>query len=451
MKVVILGAGQVGGSLSANLSSNGYDVTVIDSNDEKLSDLDSRLDLRTVSGHASHPITLKRAGCDSDTILLALTNNDEVNIVSCQIAKETFSVKKTICRLSDSSYLDSFESFKDSIDIPISPEKDITEHLSQLIRHPGTNQIETFADGKVKLIAVKASKKGKLVGKELKNINDDMPDVETHVPVIYRKNKPIKPSGSTIIKENDELYFITSAENIDSVVNEVQEDHSQHSRIFIVGGGKIGFNLAKDLESNFNVKLVERDKARCKFLSEELERSIVLHGSGSDEELLSSENIDQTDVFCALTNDDEANIMSSFLAKKLGAKKTMILVNNISYMDIIPKRFIDNVVAPYRLTISLVMQDLREADFAQDVLLKMHSGAEAIEGVVHSNPFTSDFIGKPVVDLPIPEEASIGAIVRDEKILMPSNDLMLNIDDHLIVFFTDKQAIPEIENYFREV
>ena len=292
MKVVILGAGQVGGSLSANLSSNGYDVTVIDSNDEKLSDLDSRLDLRTVSGHASHPITLKRAGCDSDTILLALTNNDEVNIVSCQIAKETFSVKKTICRLSDSSYLDSFESFKDSIDIPISPEKDITEHLSQLIRHPGTNQIETFADGKVKLIAVKASKKGKLVGKELKNINDDMPDVETHVPVIYRKNKPIKPSGSTIIKENDELYFITSAENIDSVVNEVQEDHSQHSRIFIVGGGKIGFNLAKDLESDFNVKLVERDKARCKFLSEELERSIVLHGSGSDEELLSSENID---------------------------------------------------------------------------------------------------------------------------------------------------------------
>ena len=153
---------------------------------------------------------------------------------------------------------------------------------------------------------------------------------------------------------------------------------------------------------DFNVKLVERDKARCKFLSEELERSIVLHGSGSDEELLSSENIDQTDVFCALTNDDEANIMSSFLAKKLGAKKTMILVNNMSYMDIIPKRFIDNVVAPYRLTISLVMQDLREADFAQDVLLKMHSGAEAVEGVVHSNPFTSDFIGKPVVDLPIP-------------------------------------------------
>ena len=270
------------------------------------------------------------------------------------------------------------------------------------------------------------------------------------MPVIYRKNRPIKPSGSTIIKENDELYFVTSAENIDSVVNEVQEDHSQHSRIFIVGGGKIGFNLAKDLESDFNVKLVERDKTRCKFLSEELERSIVLNGSGSDEELLSSENIDQTDVFCALTNDDEANIMSSFLAKKLGAKKTMILVNNISYMDIIPKRFIDNVIAPYRLTISLVMQDLREADFAQDVLLKMHSGAEAVEGIVHSNPFTSDFIGKPVVDLPIPEEASIGAIVRDEKILMPSNDLVLSIDDHLIVFFTDKRAIPEIENYFRE-
>jgi len=449
MKVVILGAGQVGGSLSANLSSNGYDVTVIDSNDEKLSDLDSRLDLRTVSGHASHPITLKRAGCDSDTILLALTNNDEVNIVSCQIAKETFSVKKTICRLSDSSYLDSFESFKDSIDIPISPEKDITEHLSQLIRHPGTNQIETFADGKVKLIAVKASKKGKLVGKELKNINDDMPDVETHVPVIYRKNKPIKPSGSTIIKENDELYFITSAENIDSVVNEVQEDHSQHSRIFIVGGGKIGFNLAKDLESDFNVKLVERDKARCKFLSEELERSIVLHGSGSDEELLSSENIDQTDVFCALTNDDEANIMSSFLAKKLGAKKTMILVNNISYMDIIPKRFIDNVVAPYRLTISLVMQDLREADFAQDVLLKMDTGAEAIEGVVHANEFTSNLFGKSVKEIPLPEGASIGAVVRHGDLIMPDSNVELCLNDHLIIFLANKDMVSEVEILFK--
>ena len=207
----------------------------------------------------------------------------------------------------------------------------------------------------------------------------------------------------------------------------------------------------QQLENKFNVKVVERDKGRCKFLSEELNKAIVLHGSGSDENLLISENISQTDVFCSLTNDDEANIMSAFLAKKLGAKKTMILVNNISYMDIIPKRFIDNVIAPYRLTISLVMQDLREGDFAQEVILKMHTGAEAIEGVIHPNSSTAEFIGSPINSLPLPDEATLGAVVRSEEVLMPSDDLKLQIEDHLIVFLTNKSAVSEVEKYFKEV
>ena len=412
MKILILGAGQVGGSLATNLSSDGYEVTVVDEDSDKLADLDDSVDLRTVLGHASHPLTLRKAGCDKDTVLLSLTNNDEVNLIASKIAKSSFNAKKTICRLSDSSYITEKKLIDDFVDIPISPENDITEHLFQLITHPGTNQIEDFADGKVKLVAVK---------------------------------------GSTIIKENDEIFFITAAENIDEVVNEVQEKSERFSRVFIIGGGKIGFNLAKQLENKFNVKVVERDKGRCKFLSEELNKAIVLHGSGSDESLLISENISQTDVFCSLTNDDEANIMSAFLAKKLGAKKTMILVNNISYMDIIPKRFIDNVIAPYRLTISLVMQDLREGDFAQEVILKMHTGAEAIEGVIHPNSSTAEFIGFPINSLPLPDEATLGAVVRSEEVLMPSDDLKLQIEDHLIVFLTNKSAVSEVEKYFKEV
>lgn len=451
MKILILGAGQVGGSLATNLSSDGYEVTVVDEDSDKLANLDDSVDLRTVLGHASHPLTLRKAGCDKDTVLLSLTNNDEVNLIASKIAKSSFNAKKTICRLNDSSYITEKNLIDDFVDIPISPENDITEHLFQLITHPGTNQIEDFADGKVKLVSVKAQKNGNLVGQELKVIRQDMPGIDTFVPIIYRKGKPIKAKGSTIIKENDEIYFITAAENIDEVVNEVQEKSERFSRVFIIGGGKIGFNLAKQLEKKFNVKVVERDKSRCKFLSEELNKAIVLHGSGSDESLLISENISQTDVFCSLTNDDEANIMSAFLAKKLGAKKTMILVNNISYMDIIPKRFIDNVIAPYRLTISLVMQDLREGDFAQEVILKMHTGAEAIEGVIHPNSSTAEFIGSPINSLPLPDEATLGAVVRSEEVLMPSDDLKLQIEDHLIVFLTNKSAVSEVEKYFKEV
>ena len=449
MKIVILGAGRIGGSLARNLSNSNYEVCIVDEDKNKLSDLEDKLDIMTVEGHASHLNTLKKSGLDNETTLLAVTSNDEVNIVACQLAKKVFKVKKTICRFRDDVYFDQLGVFGEGvIDIPISPEDEITSHLKELIDHPGSNQIESFANGKVKLVSVKAKKKGKLVGRELKGIKEDMPNIDAFVPTIYRKGNPFIPSGDTIIKENDEIYFISSESNIGAIVDEFRDHEEQYSRIMIAGGGKVGFSLAKDLEKDYNVKLIDSNPERCMKLSKELDKTIVLSGSATDESLLKSENISNIDIFCALTDDDETNVMSSLLAKKMGAKKTMIILNNPSYLGLVPG-FIDIYIAPYRLTVSSVLQDLRDSDVAQDVILKVNLGAEAIEGIVHANEFTSPLFGKPIKDVPLPEGCVIAAIIRHGELIMPSSSVDLTLNDHLIIFLSDKNKINEVEVLFK--
>ncbi len=313
---------------------------------------------------------------------------------------------------------------------------------------PGTEQIEKFADGKVNLVSVKAKKKGKLVGRELKGIKDDMPDTNAFVASIYRKGKPFIPSGETIIKEGDEVYFVSSVSNIDLIVNEFRDKIDVYSRVMIIGGGKIGYSLAKELENDYKIKLVDSNKQKCKELSKKLDKTIVLSGSATDEDLLKSENISNIDIFCALTDDDETNLMSSLIAKKMGAKKTMIILNNPSYLGLVPG-FIDIYIAPYRLTVSSVLQDLRESDVTQDVLLKMDTGAEAIEGVVHANEFTSNLFGKSVKEIPLPEGASIGAVVRHGDLIMPDSNVELCLNDHLIIFLANKDMVSEVEILFK--
>ena len=449
MKIVILGAGRIGGSLARNLSNSNYEVCIVDEDKNKLSDLEDKLDIMTVEGHASHLNTLKKSGLDNETTLLAVTSNDEVNIVACQLAKKVFKVKKTICRFRDDVYFDQLSVFGEGvIDIPISPEDEITSHLKELIDHPGSNQIESFANGKVKLVSVKAKKKGKLVGRELKGIKEDMPNIDAFVPAIYRKGNPFIPSGETIIKENDEIYFISTESNIGAIVDEFRDHEEQYSRIMIAGGGKVGFSLAKDLEKDYNVKLIDSNPERCMKLSKELDKTIVLSGSATDESLLKSENISNIDIFCALTDDDETNVMSSLLAKKMGAKKTMIILNNPSYLGLVPG-FIDIYIAPYRLTVSSVLQDLRDSDVAQDVILKVNLGAEAIEGIVHANEFTSPLFGRPIKDVPLPEGCVIAAIIRHGELIMPSSSVDLTLNDHLIIFLSDKNKINEVEILFK--
>ena len=449
MKILILGAGRVGSSLASTLSKQQYEVSVVDLNKDKLQRLQEDFDLATEVGHGSYPSTMKKAGADEETILLAVTNSDECNITSCQIAKSKFNVKKTICRLSNASYLDSLDAFgENNIDIAISPENEVTEHLVDLIKHPGAEQIESFANGSIKVVSVKAKKDGMLVNRELKSIKSDMPDTNTFVPAIYRKGKPLIPEGNTIIKENDEIYFLAAEGDIDSVVQEMRLQDSSSSRMMIVGGGKIGFALAKTLEEDYKIKIIDPSDDRCEVISNQLNRTIVLKGEGSDEELLKSENIENIDIFCALTNDDETNIMSAFLAKKLGAKKTIIIVNNYTYINILPKNFVDIALSPQRLTVSMVLQHLAKGDVPQEVMLKMQSGAEAIEGIIHKNKFTKNFFDRPIAEIPLPDNCVIAAVIRQDKIFMHSKKLLLKPDDKVIVFILGKTDKDQIENLF---
>ena len=449
MKILILGAGRVGSSLASTLSKQQYEVSVIDLSKEKLQRLQEDFDLATEVGHGSYPSTLKKAGADEETILLAVTNSDECNITSCQIAKSKFNVKKTICRLSNASYLDSLDAFgENNIDIAISPENEVTEHLVDLIKHPGAEQIESFANGSIKVVSVKAKKDGMLVNRELKSIKSDMPDTNTFVPAIYRKGKPLIPDGKTIIKENDEIYFLAAESDIDNVVQEMRLQDSSSSRMMIVGGGKIGFALAKTLEEDYKIKIIDPSDDRCEVISNQLNRTIVLKGEGSDEELLKSENIENIDIFCALTNDDETNIMSAFLAKKLGAKKTIIIVNNYTYINILPKNFVDIALSPQRLTVSMVLQHLAKGDVPQEVMLKMQSGAEAIEGIIHKNVFTKNFFDRPISEIPLPDNCVIAAVIRQDKVFMHSKNLLLKPDDKVIVFILGKTDKEQIENLF---
>ncbi len=449
MKVLILGAGRVGGNLARALVNNNYDVAIIDQDKNALNALEEKLDIMTIEGYASHSLSIKKSGADDSTTVIAVTSNDEVNIIACQIAKKLFNVKKTICRITDSSYGDEVDIFSENtIDIVISPENEVKNHLKDLIIHPGADQIEKFADGKVNLVSVKAKKKGKLVGRELRGIKDDMPETDAFVASIYRKGKPFIPTGETVIKENDEVYFVSSEKNTDQIVDEFRDNEESYSRVMIVGGGKIGFSLAKEIENEYKTKLVESNEEKCTELSKKLDKTIVLHGSATDEDLLKSESISNIDIFCALTDDDETNLMSSLLAKKMGAKKTMIILNNPSYLGLVPG-FIDIYIAPYRLTVSSVLQDLRDSDVTQDVLLKMDTGAEAVEGVVHANEYTTPLFGKSIKEINLPEGASIGAVVRHGELIMPESEVELCLNDHLIIFLANKDMMSEVEVLFK--
>ena len=450
MDIVILGAGKIGTGIATNLVKQNYNITVVDLNTEKLQTLQSDFDLATVLGSASSPETLIKAGIKKDTIVLAVTNSDESNLIACQLCKNLFSVNRTICRISNKAYLDHLDSLGGYVDVPISPVSEITSHLLELIEHPGTEQIESFVGGEVKLVSVKAKKDGMLVNRALKSIKDDLPNIEASVTAIYRKKKPMIPDGDTVIKEGDEVYFLAKKEDVDAVVSEIRNQGERHKRVMIVGGGKTGFELARNIEDKLRLKLIEPDKDRCEFLSSELKKAIVLRGNGSDEDLLKTENIENIDLFCAVTSDDEANIMSAFLAKKLGVKKTIIILNNYSYINILPKGFVDVALSPQRLTVSMVLQHLYTGDVTQEIILKMASGVEAIAGVVHKNSFTEKYLDKPIKDLPLPSGSSVGAIYRNNNLYTPSRskDLLLHESDRLIIFISSKTEKDEITKLF---
>ncbi|MES9991746.1 MAG: Trk system potassium transporter TrkA [Candidatus Thiodiazotropha sp.] len=451
MKIIILGAGQVGRSVANALVSEANDITVVDQDEQLLTELQNRLDLGTVRGHAGHPDVLRKAGAEDADMILAVTNSDETNMVACQVAYTVFHTPTKIARVRAQGYLDYTQLFEQSavpVDVLISPERLVTDYILKLIEYPGALQVLDFADGRVRLVAVKAYHGGPLVGNALSALYDHMPNVDARVAAIYREGEVIIPMGDTVIEAEDEVFFIAAAENIRSVMSELRKMEKPYKRIVVAGGGNIGRRLAADLEQKYRVKLIETDKVRAREIAERLEMSIVLNGDAADENLLLEENIENTDVFCAVTNDDEDNILSAMLAKRLGAARVMALINRPSYVDLVQSEIIDIAISPQQATIGTLLTHVRRGDVVQVHSLR-RGAAEAIEAVAHGDRSSSKVVGRAVEEIKLPAGTTIGAVVRGEEVLIAHHDTMIESGDHVILFLVDKRKIREVEKLFQ--
>ncbi|RMG28946.1 MAG: Trk system potassium transporter TrkA [Gammaproteobacteria bacterium] len=451
MKIIILGAGQVGASVARNLASEANDITVIDQDADLLDELRDRLDIGTVHGHGAHPDVLRRAGAEDADMILAVTNSDEVNMIACQVAYTLFHTPTKIARIRAAAFLREKKLFSQDalpVDVIISPEQLVTDYVEHLIEYPGALQVLDFAGGRVQLVAVRAVTDGPLVGQELRELRRHMPRIDARVAAIFRRGQPILPEGDTVIEAGDEVFFIAARENIRDVMSELTRLERSVRRVIIAGGGHIGYRLAQRLEQRYAVKVIERNARRARELSERLERAIVLAGDAADQELLQEENIENTDVFCAVTNDEEANILSAMLAKRLGARRVMSLINRAAYVDLVHSDVIDIALSPQQATIGSLLTHIRRGDVVAVHSLR-RGAAEAIEAVAHGDPDTSKVVGRRIEEIALPPGTTIAAIVRGEAVVMAHHDTRIESNDHIILFLVDKRRIPEVERLFQ--
>jgi len=453
LKIIILGAGTVGTTLAISLSQEDNDVTVVDNNQSALHHLEEEADIKTVNGSCSYPNTLVNSGIKEADMVVAVTGSDEINIVSCLISKVLSENVKTIARIRESSYLKdrtkkAIEEGVIPVDIVVSPEKLITNHIQALIETPGSLQVLEFGDGLLNLVGVRAIEGGPLIGHEIGDLKKHMPNVDTRVAAIFRKGGAIIPKGTTTVEAGDEVFFIARRKDAKKVINEMRKKEDPYKYVVIAGGGKIGSSLAEQLEGNHTIKLIEANSEKAKEISARLIDTIVLEGNVSDKSLLHEENIEECDVFVAVTNDDEANVMSCMLAKEMGAHKVIALINNEAYVDLVQDKGIDVAIAPSQITIGTFLSEL-----AGDEVVKVHSlrrgAAEAIETIVkESTNGKEDAVGKELGNIRLPVGATIGAIIRKNKAKIAHDDVKLREHDHVILFLTDKKLLPEVQKIF---
>lgn len=451
MKIIILGAGQVGGSLALSLADESNDITLVDNNPDVLREIQDRADLQTILGHASYPNILEQAGARDANMIVALTNSDETNMVACQVAYTLFHTPTKIARVRTADYLEYKDLFVQEalpIDVLISPEMLVSRYVQNLIEHPGALQVLNFANGKVQLVAIKVHENSHIVGKAVTKIFDGMKTMDTSIVAMYRGEDALTIEAETIIEAGDDLFFVAATAQAKNVTTMLQGLDKPNRRVLIAGGGNIGSQLAQILESHFRVKLIERDAVRSQSLCETLDKTIVLHGDAADENMLVDENIDSVDVFCALTNDDEANILSAMLAKRLGARKTMSLINRPSYVELVESGMIDIAISPQQVTIGALLAHIRRGDVVGVHSLRKGS-AEAIEAVAHGDANTSKVVGRTISELKLPKGAAIGAIVRENEVLIAKPDLTIAPEDHVIMFLANKDKVRDVERLFQ--
>jgi trk system potassium uptake protein TrkA len=451
LKIIILGAGQVGTSVAESLVSEANDITVVDVDGPRLRQLQDRLDLRTITGSAAHPPVLRAAGIEDADMLIAVTQSDEINLVACKIAAHLYNVPTRIARIRAPQYLANEQLFAPecfAVDYAICPEQLITDYLVKLVQFPEALQVLEFADGRVSLVAVRAFEGGPLVGHQLQEIRTHIPNVDVRVAAIFRGDRPIVPEGTTVVEAGDELFCLAASRNIRKVMKEMRRMDKPAHRIMIAGGGNIGLRFARALERDYTVKIVEHNKRRCEELSTRLDTALVLQGDVTDESLLESENVDEMDLFVAVTNDDENNIMSCLLAKRMGARRVVALINRRSYVDLLQSGQIDIAISPAQTTIGSLLAHVRRGDITEVHSLR-RGAAEALEAVVHGDAVSCRVVGRQIDQIELPKGTTIAALVRGDEVLRAHHDLVIQAGDHAIVFVTNKKMVPKVEKLFQ--
>lgn len=448
MKIIILGAGRVGSSVATNLAHEANDVTLVDTNPEVLNKVQEHLDIATICGNAAYPDTLLQAGANRADILLALTHHDETNMIACQVAHHLFGARKKLARIRTDAFLDArdtlFSANAIPIDFVINPEEGVTRFITDLIQHPGTHQVLSFANGLLRLVECRAKSDSPLIGQSLIDMDDRLDGIPARAAAIYRQSRLFIPKRHTVIEPDDRIFFIAPSKVINTVVSRLLEIDKPYKRLMIVGGGRIGFSLAKSLEHEMKVKVIEKNPERAREIAEQLDNAIVLTGDASSEDLLMDENIERTDVFCTVTCDDEVNILTAMLAKRLGVRKVMSLVDRPAYMDMIDSGLIDNAIFPQHITIGQVLAHVRHGHFSH-VYSLLRGAAEALEAIAYN----SELVGRRIDQIRMPRGAGIIGVVREMEPLKARSSLVIERGDRVIVLVTDKRSIPAVEMLFQ--
>lgn len=452
MKIIVLGAGQVGKTVAENLAIEHNDVTVVDLNMDTLQELSDRIEISTVYGHAAHPGVLRDAGAEDADMIIAATNSDETNMIACQIAYTLFQTTSRIARVRSQQYLIEKDAlFKKKhipIDVLISPERLVTDHIERIIEHPGALQVVDFADGLVRMVGVIVEAAAPMTSQAPAYLHTLLPRTEVCIAAVYRDNVPIFARDVEEFQTGDIVFYLAASEHTVIIMEQFHQPDKPSKHVMIAGGGNIGLALAQRLETRYRVKVIEKNTGRAEVLAETLKNAMVLNGDVADQDLLLEENISSMGLFCALTNDDEANILSAMMARKMGAQKVMSLINRPSYVELVEKGFIDVAISPHNVTIGALLRHVRRGDVVAVHSLR-RGAAEALEAIAHGDETTSEVVGRSIADLPLDDGSIICAIVRDGKVMIARDDLVIEAEDHVIILVVDKSLIHDVENLFQ--
>lgn len=444
MKIVIVGAGDVGFNIASHLALEDKDVVVIDIDPDAIRRVSDNLDVQVINGSGSSPVILEEAGIKGAEILLAVTDSDETNLVACLVASIISPVTKKLARIRDADYDEFHDTFREhapNIDTIINPEIEVVKTIDKLMTIPGAVDVGEFADGRVKFVGIRLDPSTRLDGVRLSDISATIGQQAPLIAAIVRNEKLIIPGGNDKLRAGDLVYFISEADKLLKALSVFDKHAEPIRRVLIVGGGRIGFRLASLLEErSVYTKIVEKDANCCTELAEKLNKAVVLHGDGSDLELLRQENIQDMDVVITLTNDEETNIISSLLAKRMGVRKTITRISKLSYFPLMSMIGLEQVVSPRHSAINTILQHIRRGKVLSAMSIKDQQ-AEVMEAVAME---TSDIVGKPLKRVSLPPGVLVACIIHKDEIIIPTGESVIKPDDRIIIF-ASRKAIPKIE------